>query len=94
MCNTHERLNFSEFLTLLFAVFNRTHKMFTQCMIQNEMFSIVTRHKITIFDVDIRNGSNYLFKVQLKMAFAVEFLIVMSHSRCQKSSAITKFQFI
>jgi len=58
MCNTHERLNSSEFLALQIMVFNWTHKMFTQCMIHNNIFSIVTRHEITTFDVDLRNESN------------------------------------
>jgi len=50
------------------------------------------RHEITIFDVDLRNGSNCMFKVQLKMVFAVVFHFVMSHFRCQKRTAIRSQQ--
>jgi len=75
----------SEFLTLIFAVFSRTHTTLTQCMIHNKLFSIVTRHEIIIFDVDLWNGSN--FEVQLKMTFAVIFHFVttslsMSETYC------------
>jgi len=54
----HERLSSIEFLTLLLeAFFNRTYKTFTQCVI-HKLFSIVKRHEITIFYVDLRNGNN------------------------------------
>jgi len=48
----------SEFLTLIFADYYQTHKTFRQCMIHNKLFSIVTWHKITIFDADLRNERN------------------------------------
>jgi len=86
MCKTHKHLNSSEFFISMFAVFLTGH---LRCL-HSKIFSIVTRYEITTFDVDLRNGS--MFKVQIKMAFAVTFLIVMCHSRCQKRSALTRSQ--
>jgi len=78
---THELLNSGEFLTLIFAVFHRSHKTLTQCMIHNKLFSIVTRHEITISDVIFgMEFWKHLFKVQLKMAFVV--ICSISKSKC------------